>query len=707
MYFYYLLGHQLMEDSSLSRARKELRAENTFLLCLDGDVDFQPESVLKLLDLMRRNPRVAAATGRLHPTGTGYLYWFQKFEYAFGHWFLKPSEHVFGAVLCSPGCFSLVRAKAVMDDNVLKRLTQVPVKPEDYVLHNQGEDRWLCFLLLQQGWRVEFSAACDSFTACPVTFKEFYNQRRRWNPSTLFHNFNLIKDARKLIATNADISYAFIGYCIINFVGGILAPGSMLLVLVGVFEIAFGISSTASFILNAVPVGFFIIVCLTLEADKQTDVAKILSALYAVMMVISYGSFVVSMFLDGPLTLTAIGFLATFGSFFLAAALHPQEFGCVIHCFIYMLALPSMFILLNIYSLLNMNIVSWGTREAVTKSGDTAEKSQEKKADLKDYLKRIRENVSSCLGFNKVQDKMDIIKEINQLSVKLDKMEKDAEGDNDNTDSKEACTPSATVSEEKTPHNITIKDLNGELSGKERDQLKWSHEEGKMLPDATVLHLGKHEEHFWKGVIDKYLKPLQENKEQKTQAEKGLKEMRDSISLGIILINIIWIAIVYVFQANAEAFAMVWPLGAEGPNITFNANYPAESNVVHMVYEYDLLEPVGIVFIGLFLFMTGIMMIGLLIHRVFTLGHIVSSTSLIDKKDPLKDCVDIIKDVQHNLKPDQSNKTLEEKTIDQIRNISEDSVRQRDARPQLSRRDTVKALQAGAQRSGIQRTLSI
>ena len=32
---------------------------------------------------------------------------------------------------------------------------------------NQGEDRWLCTLLLKQGWRVEYSAASDSFTACP------------------------------------------------------------------------------------------------------------------------------------------------------------------------------------------------------------------------------------------------------------------------------------------------------------------------------------------------------------------------------------------------------------------------------------------------------------------------------------------------------------------------------------------------------------
>jgi hypothetical protein len=31
--------------------------------------------------------------------------------------------------------------------------------------------RWLCTLLLQRGWRVEYSAASDSFTACPEGFK--------------------------------------------------------------------------------------------------------------------------------------------------------------------------------------------------------------------------------------------------------------------------------------------------------------------------------------------------------------------------------------------------------------------------------------------------------------------------------------------------------------------------------------------------------
>ena len=42
-----------------------------------------------------------------------------------GHWLQKATEHVLGCVLCSPGCFSLFRAKAIMDDNVMAKYVKV------------------------------------------------------------------------------------------------------------------------------------------------------------------------------------------------------------------------------------------------------------------------------------------------------------------------------------------------------------------------------------------------------------------------------------------------------------------------------------------------------------------------------------------------------------------------------------------------------
>ena len=75
MYMYYLLGYKLME-LPISDARKEVIAENTYLLALDGDVDFQADAALRLVDLMKKNKGVGAACGRIHPTGTSYMAWY-------------------------------------------------------------------------------------------------------------------------------------------------------------------------------------------------------------------------------------------------------------------------------------------------------------------------------------------------------------------------------------------------------------------------------------------------------------------------------------------------------------------------------------------------------------------------------------------------------------------------------------------------------
>ena len=48
-----------------------LQAENTYLLTLDGDIDFKAESVTLLVDRMKKNKKVGAACGRIHPIGTG------------------------------------------------------------------------------------------------------------------------------------------------------------------------------------------------------------------------------------------------------------------------------------------------------------------------------------------------------------------------------------------------------------------------------------------------------------------------------------------------------------------------------------------------------------------------------------------------------------------------------------------------------------
>lgn len=74
MYMSYLLSYKLEHEKD----NIDKESYNTFLLALDGDVDFQPEAVMHLVRRMKKNPMVGAACGRIHPIGTG-----DEFHYIF------------------------------------------------------------------------------------------------------------------------------------------------------------------------------------------------------------------------------------------------------------------------------------------------------------------------------------------------------------------------------------------------------------------------------------------------------------------------------------------------------------------------------------------------------------------------------------------------------------------------------------------------
>ena len=59
---------------------------------------------------------------------------------------------------------------------------------------------------------MEYSAASDAYTAAPEGFNEFFNQRRRWMPSTLANIFDLLTDYKNVVAVNPDISIFYIAY---------------------------------------------------------------------------------------------------------------------------------------------------------------------------------------------------------------------------------------------------------------------------------------------------------------------------------------------------------------------------------------------------------------------------------------------------------------------------------------------------------------
>ena len=127
-----------------------------------------------------------------------------------------------------------------------------------------------------------------------------------------------------MVKKNDDISYFYIAYQALLMVSTVIGPGSIVLMLVGAFSLAFGLSNVNSLIFNVVLVGIFVLACLFLKSDMQIMMAQILTLLYAVIMIAVYIGVFIQIGEDGPLSISALGVWFTFGSFIIAAFLHPQ-----------------------------------------------------------------------------------------------------------------------------------------------------------------------------------------------------------------------------------------------------------------------------------------------------------------------------------------------------------------------------------------------
>nr|AHX26704.1 chitin synthase [Owenia fusiformis] len=382
--------------------RLHRQAETTFILTLDGDIDFKPDAVRLLIDRMKKNKKVGAACGRIHPIGSGPMVWYQQFEYAIGHWLQKAAEHVLGCVLCSPGCFSLFRGSALMDDNVMRAYIRKATEAAHYVQYDQGEDRWLCTLMLQQGYRIEYCAASDALTQCPEAFSEFYNQRRRWGPSTLANIVDLLQSYENTVRINDNISYFYMLYQFMLFVSTILGPATVVMMIAGSFNAVLGTNLWQSYLMSLGPAIFFTVICMSCKDQTQINVATIMSAIYAVVMMVVIVGTVINATTESITSPNVVFLVGLTSFFFTSAVLHPEEFFCIVPGALYFLCIPSGYVLLIIYSLCNMNNVSWGTRE-VPKRKTKEEIEQEKiEEDERKKRKQEKKGLLGWLGLNRI-----------------------------------------------------------------------------------------------------------------------------------------------------------------------------------------------------------------------------------------------------------------------------------------------------------------
>lgn len=146
-------------------------------------------------------------------------------------------------------------------------------------------------------------------------------------------------------------------------VGTVLGPGTIFLMLVGSIVAAFQTDQWNSFLWNIVPVAAFLFVCAMFDSNVQLFFAGCLSALYALIMMAVAIGIVLQIDNDGFLAPSSLFLFCVAMEMIITAILHPKEFYCLKYGLVYYITIPSMYMLLIIYSVFNMNNVSWGTRE--------------------------------------------------------------------------------------------------------------------------------------------------------------------------------------------------------------------------------------------------------------------------------------------------------------------------------------------------------
>ncbi|XP_013396161.1 uncharacterized protein LOC106163195 [Lingula anatina] len=589
MYMYYLLQYNT-NPKNPDKKHDENDLDNVYLLALDGDVDFHADALTSLVKEMASDKKLGAACGRIHPIGSGPMVWYQKFEYAIGHWLQKSAEHVLGCVLCSPGCFSLFRGKAVME--VIDIYSQRPKRAIDYLQFDQGEDRWLCTLLLQNGRSIKYCAASDAWTYAPETFSEFYNQRRRWSVSTIANLYDLISNGWETSTVNDNITFGFILYQALLLVSSLLGPATVLMAIstsITTLLIPNLSNDTAgSFVTNGIillPIIFYIWVSFTQTKNVQLNVAAILSGIYALLMIATLVGIIVEVGTNIA-SMSSLIFLTLVALFVTTALLHPKELFCVLYGLFYFIAVPSMYVFLTIYSISNLNDVSWGTRE-IPKIVHDSEGGVPRKVTQGSEDEFNCDSFFGCICRCRKKDESQKQNEPpSQASPKQAKAEKDS-----------GLLP------QKAKKWTRVRELIFE-------EFTWTsafsthmwHKETKTT--INLKEQNNYEYTFWKHLIKFRLEPIDKNADEET-LKKDLKTLRNNSMTFVIFCNAVWIAFTILIQSQSDIFIR-WH---------DHNGYEQKSDVLSLL------------FLSLFILVTIIQFICMLWHRFWTLILYISTAA--------------------------------------------------------------------------------
>jgi chitin synthase len=450
----------------------------------------------------------------------------------------------------------------------------------------------------------------------------------------------------------------------------ILGPGTILLTVASSFRTVFTTLTLAeSYTLAVAPAIFYLVICLKCKANTQVFIGALMSSIYSMIMTMVLVATIAQLTNSDEISASSFFFVFLIILFFLTGVLHPQEIMNLLYGLLYLVTLPGGYVLLVIYSICNLHVVSWGTREVAVKKSKKKrlEEAQEEKkqAEQEEEQKKNQKQKKSIFTYflGSGDDDKGAVQNLfgkmfkpssshrqEQLLLnicsKLENLDKkpvviNGTGDQDQQQANDAA-------------QNTILDINGNRTIVNDPTLASEYDSStvvdvarndlynpywidlKWLGKNEVYYLNTKEMTFWQGLLEKYLHPIDKDVADEARITRDLKELRNNSCFAFFMLNALWVVMQFQFEYVSMAFPrMQIPVG-----ILYN-------QPDHKV------QILGIIFLILFTTVLILQFVSMLFHRWGTIVEILASTRLFSKhhkyrdtKLTIQEAVDLIKEME-------------------------------------------------------------
>lgn len=356
----------------------------TYIMLIDVGTVPNYESLFLLYEAMATDSRIGGCTGEIKPlqrTIFDGLIGYQVVEYKLNGIFERTFESVTGLITYLPSTFSAYRWDAVQGEPLWSNYFLSVLYPEKLNLVNANiyltGDRLLSYSVFtkkQSEYLFRFVKGAAAETDVPEDFPTLMIQRRRWINGTFFGIYHLFKNYSTLIRTNhhwfRKVIFTFqLSYILLSVINNWIIVASLYLFISISIRTLLGLNRSLAYDPGNIVMQFYmfllVIIVIMSYGTKPDRIKTYMKWIYFTFSVFIFSSIfttLVTMNLTSYPSWVLYAFIAVLVCFVIGSTFHLSIATLIKYMFHYISAYPTFINVLNIYAVVNIHEVTWGSR---------------------------------------------------------------------------------------------------------------------------------------------------------------------------------------------------------------------------------------------------------------------------------------------------------------------------------------------------------